>query len=185
MASLKDWQHKLGVQEGRSQKDGNSNSFWNRRMSRVWKINTSKGLCLSQSQTSLNKAAFAFAQTAKCATISFPKLISRRMGKQRSLAGTLKTDSYAGPCLHCTGIIGMRRSRAGVSAPGGTTSGEPAEIILSYQGSLLQSAQLQLGEQISFWHKFTSLIWCFHSSSSISIIKSFSLCFPVLILKLV
>lgn len=50
-------------------------------MSRVWKIKTSNGLCLSQSQTSSNEASFAFAQTAQCATISFPKLISQEEGK--------------------------------------------------------------------------------------------------------
>lgn len=77
-------------------------------MSRIWKINTSKGLCLSQSQTSSKKASFAFAQTAKCTTISFPKLINQKEGKTDLPSNALKIHLHAGACLDCTGIMGMR-----------------------------------------------------------------------------
>jgi len=72
-------------------------------MSRVWKIITSKGLCLSQSQTSSNKASFAFAQTAKHATRSFPKLISQKEGK----AG-LPSECFEDP-FACRGMLTLHR----------------------------------------------------------------------------
>lgn len=125
MAPWKDSEHKLCVQAGRSQKDCNSNSIWKRRMSRIWKINTSKGLCLSQSQTSSKKASFAFAQTAKCTTISFPKLINQKEGKTDLPSNALKIHLHAGACLDCTGIMGMRWCRAGAAAPEDTTLGKP------------------------------------------------------------
>lgn len=41
-----------------------------------------------------------------------------------------------------------------------------------------------LGNRLAFDTSLPCLIWCFHRSSSISVIKSFYLCFPVLILSL-